>query len=51
MKKTVSNNNGDEWWREKDDTDNAVTKWFQVETKELQRDIREENYFSAGEKP
>jgi len=47
MKKTVSNNNG---WREKDDTDDAVTQWFQVEMKELRCDIREENYFSAGER-
>jgi len=50
MKKTVSNNNGDKWRREKDDTDDAVTQWFQVEMKELRCDIREENYFSAGER-
>jgi hypothetical protein len=34
-----------EWWRENDDTDDVVTQWFQVEMKELRRDIREENYF------
>jgi hypothetical protein len=41
MTKTVSNNNSDEWWREKDDTHDVVTQWFQVEMKELRHDIWE----------